>query len=101
MIVFQKIPNLIPIDLDNVASNDWIILLEANTIVDSSGELRVARTTQERKIVWRFRSFRRRPFLVIDGYDPRIHTLYLPTIVQTRWHAGLCLWKERDRQVVG
>ena len=56
--------------------DDWIILLEANTIVDSSGELRVARTTQKRKIVWRFRSFRRRPFLVIDGYDPRIHTLY-------------------------
>ena len=76
MAFFQKVPNLIPIDLDNVASNDWIILLEANTIVDSSGELRVARTTQKRKIVWRFRSFRRRPFLVIDGYDPRIHTLY-------------------------
>ena len=76
MAFFQKVPNLIPIDLDNVASNDWIILLEANTIVNSSGELRVARTTQERKIVWRFRSLRRRPFLVIDGYDPRIHTLY-------------------------
>jgi hypothetical protein len=76
MAFFQKVPNLIPIELDNVASNDWIIVPEANTIVDSSGELRVARTTQERKIVWRFRSFRRRPFLVIDGYDPRIHTLY-------------------------
>ena len=45
MAFFQKVPNLIPIDLDNVASNDWIILLEANTIVDFSGELRVARTT--------------------------------------------------------
>ena len=76
MAFFQKVPNLIPIDPDNVVSNDWIILLEANTIVNFSGELRVARTTQERKIVKRFRSFRRRPFLVMDGYDPRIHTLY-------------------------
>jgi len=76
MAFFQKVPNLIPIDPDNVVSNDWIILLEANTIIDSSGELRVAKTTQERKIVKRFRSFRRRPFLVLDGYDPRIHTLY-------------------------
>jgi hypothetical protein len=76
MAFFQKVPNLIPINPDNVVSNDWIILLEANTIVDSSGELRVARTTKERKIVKRFRSFRLRPFLVVDGYDPRIHTLY-------------------------
>jgi hypothetical protein len=76
MAFFQKVPSLIPIDPGNVVSNDWIILLEANTIIDSSGELRVARTTQERKIVRRFRSFRRRPYLVIDGYDPRIHTVY-------------------------
>ncbi len=45
MAFFEKVPNLIPIDPDNVVSNDWIILLEANTIVDFSGELRVARTT--------------------------------------------------------
>ena len=76
MAFFQNNPNLVPIDPGNVASNNWIILLEANTIVDSSGELRVAKTTQERKIVKRFRSFRRRPFLVVDGYDPRIHILY-------------------------
>ena len=76
MAFFWKGPNLIPIDPDNVLSNDWIIILEANTIIDFSGKLRVARTTQERKIVKRFRSFRRWPFLLIDGYDPRIHTLY-------------------------
>ena len=76
MAFLKKLPNLVPIDPGNVVSNDWIILLEANTIVDSSGELRVAKTTQERKIVKRFRSFRRRPFLVIDGYDPRLHILY-------------------------
>jgi hypothetical protein len=36
----------------------------------------VARTTQERKIVKKWKGFRRKPFLLIDGYDPRIHTLY-------------------------
>jgi hypothetical protein len=78
MSAFRKAPNyLIPIHADNIANSDWIILLEANTIVGSSaGRLRVAKTTQERKVVKRLRSFRRRPFLVIDGYDPRIHTLY-------------------------
>jgi len=69
--------HLIPIHPDNAASNDWIVLLEANTIVGASGgKLRVARTTQERKIVKKFAGFRRKPYLMVDGYDPRIHTLY-------------------------
>ncbi len=69
--------HLIPIHPDNAASSDWIVLLEANTIVGApGGKLRVAKTTQERKIVKKFSSLRRKPFLVIDGYDPRIHTLY-------------------------
>jgi hypothetical protein len=69
--------HLIPIHPDNAASNDWIVLLEANTIVGApGGKLRVARTTQERKIVKKFAGFRRKPYLMIDGYDPRIHTLY-------------------------
>ena len=90
MAFFQKVPNLIPIDPDNVVSNDWIILLEANTIVDSSGELRLARATKERKIIKRFRSFRRQPFLVVDGYDPRIHTLYFcPQLYKHDEHGSL------------
>jgi hypothetical protein len=69
--------HLIPIHPDNAASNDWIVLLEANTIVGApGGKLRVAKTTQERKIVKKLSGLRRKPFLVIDGYDPRIHTLY-------------------------
>jgi hypothetical protein len=69
--------HLIPIHPDNAASNDWIVLLEANTIVGApGGKLRVARTTQERKILKKFAGFRRKPYLMIDGYDPRIHTLY-------------------------
>jgi hypothetical protein len=78
MSLFRKSDHhLIPIHPDNAGSNDWIVLLEANTIVGASGgRLRVAKTTQERRIVKKFRSLRRKPFLVIDGYDPRIHTLF-------------------------
>jgi hypothetical protein len=74
----RKAPNhLVPIDPDNAASTDWVILLEANTIVDpSGGKLRVARTTQEHEVVKRRRLFRRCPFLVVEGFDPRIHALY-------------------------
>jgi hypothetical protein len=49
MAFFQNNPNLVPIDPGNVVSNNWIVLLEANTIVDSSGELRVAKTTKNEK----------------------------------------------------
>jgi hypothetical protein len=74
MALFQNDANLVPIDPGNVASNNWIILLEANTIVDSSGELRVAKTTQERKIVKRF---------------------FARSCTDTMSTTGLCLWKER------
>jgi hypothetical protein len=70
-------PHLVPINPDNVKNKDWAILLEASTIVGpSSDRLRVANTTQDKKIVWRFRSLRWAPFLAVDGYDPRIHVLY-------------------------
>jgi len=68
--------HLVPLHRDNARSKDWIILLEANTIVGPSQErFRVARATQERRIVRRMRSFRRL-FLVIEGYDPRVHVLF-------------------------
>jgi hypothetical protein len=79
MDIFQrKVPNhLIPIHPDNAANRDWIILIEAGTIVGPSPErLRVARTTQERKIVKKHISLRAKHFLVVEGYNPRIHTLY-------------------------
>ena len=55
-----------------------MILLEAGTIVGSSPEgLRVAQATQERKVVMkRERILKRKPFLVVNGYDPRIHAVY-------------------------
>jgi hypothetical protein len=80
MAIFQrKTPrHFVPIDQDNAASKDWVILLEACTIVGPSPErLRIARTTQERKIVKRYDILlRARHFLVVEGYDPRIHVVY-------------------------
>jgi hypothetical protein len=70
--------HLIPVSADNAASNDWIILLEAGTIVGPSPDrLRVAKSTLEKKIVKRYRIFRRaRHFLDVEGYHPRIHAVY-------------------------
>jgi hypothetical protein len=69
--------HLVPIHPDNAGNHDWIILLEGSTIIGPSAEkLRVARTTQERKIVTKFRFLRPQLFLAIEGYDPRIHVVY-------------------------
>jgi hypothetical protein len=75
----RKVPgHLIPVHPDNIAKKDWVILLEAGTIVGPSPErLRVARSTLERKIVKKYNVvLRAQHFLVVDGYDPRIHALY-------------------------
>jgi hypothetical protein len=68
----------IPIHPDNIGTKDWIILLEAGTIVGRSPEkLRVAAATLERKIVTKYNLFlKKKHFLVLEGYDPRIHALY-------------------------
>lgn len=69
---------LVPIHPDNFHTRDWVILLEASTIVGQTRDkLRVAMTTQERKLVKKRKLFGKTTyFLVIDGYDPRIHALY-------------------------
>jgi len=70
-------PHLIPIHPDNAGNGDWVIVLEASTIIGPSPErLRVARTTQERKIVAKRRGLRQQLFLAIEGYDPRIHVVF-------------------------
>ena len=48
----RKVPShLVRIHPDNAKSKDWVILLEAGTIIGPSPErLRVARATQERKL---------------------------------------------------
>jgi hypothetical protein len=68
----------VPIHRHNAAKKDWVILLEAGTIVGPSPErLRVARATQERKVVRKYNILlRAKHYLVVDGYDPRIHAVY-------------------------
>lgn len=66
--------DLLPVHPENVRNRDWVILLEANTIVDGSGwRLRVARTTQAREVVRSFWPFGPRFHLFVEGYNPRIH----------------------------
>jgi len=69
---------LVPVHEDNANSKDWLVLLEASTIVGHERDkLRVALTTQDRKLVKKRRFFgRAEHFLVLEGYDPRIHALY-------------------------
>jgi hypothetical protein len=69
---------LVPVDAANANSRDWLVLLEAATIVGNEREkLRVALVTQERKLVKKRRLFRKaQHYLIIDGYDSRIHALY-------------------------
>jgi hypothetical protein len=52
-ILRRKVPShYIPIHPDNIAKRDWIILLEAGTIIETaSRKLRVALATTEKKIV--------------------------------------------------
>jgi hypothetical protein len=78
-LIRRKVPrHFVPIHPDNVATNDWVILLEASTIVGQSADkLRVAAATLERKMVTRRNIFLRKShYLVLPGYDPRIHALY-------------------------
>ena len=75
----RKVPShLIRIHPDNTTNKDWVILLESGTIVGPSPErLRVARSTLERKIVKKYNILlRAEHFLVVEGYDPRIHAVY-------------------------
>jgi hypothetical protein len=80
MSIFTKTSQgtLVPIHPDNAKTKDWVVLLEAATIVGQSRDkLRVALTTQERKLVRKKKLFQKpRYYLVVDGYDPRIHVLY-------------------------
>ena len=70
--------NLVPVHKDNVNSDDWLVLLEAATIVGRERDkLRVALTTKERRVVKKRKLFRTPEYyLIVDGYDPRIHALY-------------------------
>ena len=61
--------HLIPVSPDNAASNDWVFLLEAGTIVGPSPD-RLRGPS-------RYNIFLRAThFLDVEGYDPRIHAVY-------------------------
>jgi len=69
--------HLIPLHRDNAGTKDWLIMLEANTIVGSERQsFRVARATQERQVVRPLTSLWPQLYLVVEGYDPRIHVLF-------------------------
>jgi hypothetical protein len=75
----RKVPrHYIAIHPDNIAKKDWVILLEVGTIVGApTDKIRVAVATQDKKIVTKYNILlRKKHFLVLDGYDPRIHALY-------------------------
>lgn len=75
----RSLPNhLIRIHPKNANTRDWLIVLEAGTIVGPSpGKLRVARSTQERKVIKKYNLLLQPEYyLEIEGYDPRIHVVY-------------------------
>ena len=80
MAVFsKKVPsNFVPIHPDNATSKDWIVVLEAGTITGPTpSKLRVAGATQERTVVKKYDVLMKsQHYLVVDGYNPRIHALY-------------------------
>ena len=85
----RKRRQLLPLHRDNARSKDWIILLEANTIVGPSREtFRVAWATQERRVVRRLRSWRQQLFLVVEDFDPRIHVLFFCPQLYRHDHDG-------------
>ena len=78
-IMRRNVPShYIPIHPDNITKKDWIILLEAGTIVGPAPQrLRVALATTEKRIARKYNILlRTKHFLVLEGYDPRIHALY-------------------------
>ena len=70
--------HLIPVTPENATSKDWVVLLEAGTIVGQSPDkLRVARSTMDKKVVKKYNLLlKAKHFLDVEGYDPRIHAVY-------------------------
>ncbi len=75
----RKVPgHFIRVHRDNAASKDWIIVLEAGTIIGPSpARLRVARATQERTIMRKYNVLlKRQHYLAVEGYNPRNHAIF-------------------------
>ena len=84
MSIFTKTSQgtLVPIHPDNAKTKDWVVLLEAATIVGQSRDkLRVALTTQERKLVKK-RSCSKSPgtfWLLMDMILESTHYIFVPS----------------------
>jgi hypothetical protein len=94
----RKLSNdLVPVHPDNISNNDWVILLEAGTIIGPTPQrIRVARWMQEKKIVKKYDMFlRTKYFIVVEGYNPRIHALYCCPSSSATTSAGSCRWMVR------
>jgi len=94
--------HLIRIHPDNAKSKDWVILLEAGTIVGPSPErFRVARSTLDRKIVKKYNIWLQpEHFLFVEGYDPRIHAVYFcPQLYKYDFDKNLSLYRARKSAV--
>jgi len=58
--------DMVPIHPDNIGNKDWMILLEAGTIIGPSPQrIRVARWMQEKKIVKKYDMFLRMKYFVV------------------------------------
>jgi hypothetical protein len=83
----KRLPHhLVPINPDNIANSDWVILLEAGTIVGPAQErIRVARCTQEKKIVKKYDVLLRRKYFIVVEESPHSRTVFLSAIVRLRF----------------
>ena len=94
----RKLSNdLVLVHPDNISNNDWVILLEAGTIIGPTPQrIRVARWMQEKKIVKKYDMFlRTKYFIVVEGYNPRIHALYFCPSSSATTPASSCRWRVR------
>jgi hypothetical protein len=70
---------LVPIHPDNAKTKDWVVLLEATTIVgESRDKLRVALTTLERKLVRRKKLFQK-PQYFLDMILESMRYIFVPS----------------------
>jgi hypothetical protein len=103
--LFRKrtLNHLIPIHPDNIGNKDWVILLEAGTIVGPSPQgIRVVRCLQEKNILKLSDMLRRsKHFMVIEGYDPRVHAVYLcPQLFRYESHKLVPLQGEEIAELI-
>ena len=88
MSIFNTQGNLVPIHADNAKTRDWLVLLEAATIVGHERDrLRVAQTTQERKLVKRRKLFGKTEYFSLSMDMIREYTRCISALSSTKTRA--------------